>query len=75
MASSALASVVGIEKRGKAMTGGATGGGAGCREDRKLEKCEWYDANTFHHGQFRDIERLLELKAAAGKTISVCLPS
>jgi glycosyltransferase involved in cell wall biosynthesis len=54
---------------------GAIGGSGNCYEETKLEKCEWYDANTFHHEQFSDIGRLLEFKQRAGKSISVCLPS
>jgi glucosyl-3-phosphoglycerate synthase len=41
----------------------------------KLERCDWYGANTFHHEQFADIPRLLEAKEKMGKSISVCLPS
>jgi glycosyltransferase involved in cell wall biosynthesis len=54
---------------------GAIGGSGDCYEETKYEKCEWYDANTFHHEQFSDIGRLLEFKQRAGKSISVCLPS
>ena len=46
-----------------------------CYASSKIEKCDWYDAHTFHHEQFADIGRLLELKEEAGRTISVCLPS
>ncbi|MGQ9474951.1 MAG: glucosyl-3-phosphoglycerate synthase [Actinomycetota bacterium] len=42
---------------------------------RRLESCAWSEGNTFHHCQFEDLGRLLELKRRAGKTVSVCLPS
>ncbi len=42
---------------------------------RKLETCEWSRGNTFHHCQFEDLHRLLELKRESGWTVSVCLPS
>lgn len=41
---------------------------------RRLETCAWSEGNTFHHCQFEDLDRLLELKRRAGKTVSVCLP-
>lgn len=43
--------------------------------DRTLEKCSWYDSNTFHHRRFGDLEHLVELKRKAGSSISVCLPT
>jgi glucosyl-3-phosphoglycerate synthase len=46
-----------------------------CAPVGRLEKCGWYDLNTFHHRQFSDLKALLELKEESGKTISVCLPS
>ncbi len=46
-----------------------------CIPGSKLEKCEWYDANTFHHEQFEDLKRLVDLKNESHQTISVCLPS
>lgn len=53
----------------------ANGDNGDCYEASKLEKCDWYGANTFHHEEFSDAGRLLEIKEKAGKTISVCLPS
>ncbi|MBC7230733.1 MAG: glucosyl-3-phosphoglycerate synthase [Actinobacteria bacterium] len=47
----------------------------GCYASSRLERCAWYDANTFHHAQFDDLGKLLEIKEEAGKTVSVCLPS
>jgi glucosyl-3-phosphoglycerate synthase len=35
----------------------------------------WLSKRTFHHSQFRDIRRLLELKQAQGLKISLCFPS
>jgi glucosyl-3-phosphoglycerate synthase len=46
-----------------------------CIPGIKLEKCEWYDANTFHHTQFDNLESLIGLKEKSRQTISVCLPS
>jgi glycosyltransferase involved in cell wall biosynthesis len=40
-----------------------------------LEKYDWYSENTFHHRDFSNLGRLLELKQSLGRTISVCLPS
>jgi glucosyl-3-phosphoglycerate synthase len=42
---------------------------------RRLETCAWSEGNTFHHCQFEDLDRLVEFKRRAGKTVSVCLPS
>jgi glucosyl-3-phosphoglycerate synthase len=53
----------------------ADDGDGECYAEVRLEKCDWYDANTFHHGRFADIGHLLELKQEGGRTISVCLPS
>ena len=37
---------------------------------------EWWLKNrTFHHSQFKDIKRLLELKQSQGLKISLCFPS
>lgn len=47
----------------------------GCYASSRLEKCDWYDVNTFHHARFDDLGKLVALKEAAGKTVSVCLPS
>ena len=57
------------------MLNGANGGDGECYDDVRLERCDWYGANTFHHEQFADMEHLLELKRQSGRTISVCLPS
>jgi hypothetical protein len=57
------------------MAGGVSGNGGDCYEETKLEKCDWYGANTFHHEQFSDIGWLLQAKEKTGKSISVCLPS
>lgn len=46
-----------------------------CTAGSKLEKCDWYATNTFHHQQFSDLRELLKLKEEARKTVSVCLPS
>jgi glucosyl-3-phosphoglycerate synthase len=46
-----------------------------CDASSKMEKCDWYDTNTFHHKQFSDLKELLDLKKGAQKTISICLPS
>jgi glucosyl-3-phosphoglycerate synthase len=57
------------------MAGGTNGSGGDCYEESKLESCDWYGANTFHHEQCGDLGRLLEAKQRAGRSISVCLPS
>jgi hypothetical protein len=57
------------------MADGAVEGNGECYDVPRLEKCDWYDASTFHHEDFSDIGRLLDSKDRAGKTISVCLPS
>lgn len=36
---------------------------------------EWMDTHTFHHTQFADINRLVELKKKKGLTISLCFPT
>jgi glucosyl-3-phosphoglycerate synthase len=35
----------------------------------------WIETNTFHHGQFRDLNRLVEAKQRKNLTISLCLPT
>ena len=40
---------------------------------KKIEK--WLEANTFHHGQFWDLLKLIELKEKQGLTISLCIPT
>ena len=45
------------------------------QETPSLERCDWFSSNTFHHRQFADLERLLEVKKKRGVTVSVCLPS
>jgi len=36
---------------------------------------QWLAQRTFHHSQFSDVARLVELKRAQGLTISLCLPA
>ncbi len=36
---------------------------------------QWLQKNTFHHSQFADIGRLVDLKKRRGVTISLCLPT
>jgi glucosyl-3-phosphoglycerate synthase len=36
---------------------------------------EWLDRNTFHHGEFWDIIKLVEEKEKKGMTISLCIPT
>ena len=36
---------------------------------------KWLDKNTFHHSDFKDLNRLVEEKANKGLTISLCLPT
>lgn len=38
-------------------------------------KSRWIDKNTFHYTDFQDLERLVEVKAQKGLTISLCLPT
>lgn len=38
-------------------------------------KPTWLETNTFHYGEFRDIQRLVEKKDEKGLTISLCLPT
>ncbi len=35
----------------------------------------WIEANTFHHSQFRDLERLVEEKRRKNLSISLCFPT
>jgi len=39
----------------------------------KIEK--WLETNTFHHGEFWDILKLVEEKEKKGLTISLCIPT
>lgn len=57
------------------MSDATADGMAGSVQRGKLERYDWYAANTFHHARFSDTGRLLEEKEKAGRTISVCLPS
>ena len=41
--------------------------------DRQVDK--WLDTNTFHHGEFWDILKLVELKEKQGLKISLCIPT
>ncbi len=36
---------------------------------------QWLQKNTFHHSQFGDLARLVELKKRRGVSISLCLPT
>ena len=36
---------------------------------------QWLDARTFHHSQFGDIKKLIELKEKKNLTISLCIPT
>ena len=38
-------------------------------------KSTWLETNTFHYGEFRDIQHLVEKKDEKGLTISLCLPT
>lgn len=40
-----------------------------------MELEDWLAARTFHHSQFGDVVRLVELKRTQGLTISLCLPT
>ncbi len=57
------------------MVGGTSGENGDRYDVSRLERCEWYGVNTFHHQDFGDLSGLLEAKERAGKSISVCLPS
>ena len=35
----------------------------------------WLESNTFHHGEFWDILKLVEMKKKAGLKISLCIPT
>ena len=39
------------------------------------EKSNWLSRNTFHHGEFWDILKLVEEKEKKGLTISLCIPT
>ena len=41
----------------------------------KKDNQEWLDRNTFHHGEFWDIIKLVEEKEKKGITISLCIPT
>ena len=36
---------------------------------------EWLKSNTYHHGTFRDLAKLVEKKQELGITISLCIPT
>lgn len=40
-----------------------------------MDREEWFDKNTFHHRDFADVDRLVELKRRRGLKVSVCLPT
>ncbi|MEO0414247.1 MAG: glucosyl-3-phosphoglycerate synthase [Verrucomicrobiota bacterium] len=35
----------------------------------------WLETNTFHHGEFWDLQKLVEAKQESGLTISLCIPT
>ena len=39
------------------------------------EKNSWLEKNTFHHGEFWDILKLVEEKEKKGLKISLCIPT
>ena len=39
------------------------------------EKNSWLESNTFHHGEFWDILKLVEEKEKKGLKISLCIPT
>ncbi len=36
---------------------------------------DWFERRTFHHDDYSDVGRLVDLKEARGRTVSVCLPT
>ena len=36
---------------------------------------KWIESNTFHHSEFKDLNRLVKAKQLNNKTISLCLPT
>ncbi len=36
---------------------------------------KWLDTNTYHHGEFWDLQQLIEAKEKAGLKISLCIPT
>ena len=40
---------------------------------KKIEN--WLETNTFHHGEFWDLLKLVELKEKQGLSISLCIPT
>ncbi len=40
-----------------------------------MKKKSWLENNTFHHGEFWDILKLVERKESKGLTISLCIPT
>ena len=40
-----------------------------------MNREEWLQKRTFHHGAFWDLKKLVEAKEKQGLTISLCLPS
>ena len=40
-----------------------------------MKKKSWLEKNTFHHGEFWDILKLVESKKGKGLTISLCIPT
>lgn len=42
---------------------------------RRIEHFDWYSQHTFKQQQFKNINKLVELKEEQGHTISLCLPT
>ena len=42
---------------------------------KKVQKQSWLEHNTFHHGEFWDIIKLVEEKEKKGMKISLCIPT
>ena len=42
---------------------------------KKVQKQSWLERNTFHHGEFWDILKLVEEKEKKGMKISLCIPT
>jgi glucosyl-3-phosphoglycerate synthase len=42
---------------------------------KKVQKQSWLERNTFHHGEFWDIIKLVEEKEKKGMKISLCIPT
>ena len=42
---------------------------------KTVKKQSWLERNTFHHGEFWDILKLVEEKEKKGMKISLCIPT